>query len=208
MPPKPPAEPAAAAGTDVKSRIFDAASLLFRVRGYEATSLGDIGERVGLTGPALYYYFGSKANLLFEVLRQPLLEQIAVCRAASSGQPPVDALAGYVAALVTFLLGLPYIEEMHGEAYVSIGALAKSLAEEQRDEILALLRGPVDDVRDIVKAGARRGDFREVDPTLTAFAVLGMAENVTWLRPGGRLTPARVAQSYADLAVAMVRRAD
>jgi AcrR family transcriptional regulator len=190
---------------DIRDRIVEAASHLFRVQGYAATSLGGIASLVGLTGPALSYYFGSKSNLLFESLRGPLKEQIAVCRAAGAGKRPEDQLAGYVEALVSFLLGLPFVQEVHGGAFVSIGVLAKSLPPAQRSEVLGLLKTPVDDVRAILVAGRKSGAFRDVDPTLTAFAVLGLAENVTWVRPRGRLTPDNVAKAYGDLALAMVR---
>jgi AcrR family transcriptional regulator len=189
----------------IRDRIIEAASHLFRVQGYAATSLGDIGALVGLTAPALSYYFGSKSNLLFESLRGPLQEQISVCRAATAGKEPAEQLTGMVEALVTFLLGLSYVQEVHGGAFVSIGVLAKSLPPTQRAEVLGLLKAPVDDVKAILTAGRKSGDFRDVDPTMTAFAILGLAENVTWVRPRGRLTAQHVAQSYADLALAMVQ---
>ena len=34
--------------------------------------------------------------------------------------------------------------------------------------MLALLRGPADDVRDIVRSGVRTGEFRDVDPVTAA----------------------------------------
>jgi AcrR family transcriptional regulator len=192
-------------GAGIRDRIIEAAGHLFRVQGYAATSLNDIGGLVGLTAPALSYYFGSKSNLLFESLRGPLQDQIATCRAATTGKTPPEQLTGFVEALVNFLLALPFVQEVHGGAFVSIGVLAKSLPADQRTEVLALLKAPVDDVRAILTAGRKSGDFRDVDPTMTAFAILGLAENVTWVRPKGRLTALHVAQSYGDLALAMVR---
>jgi AcrR family transcriptional regulator len=189
----------------IRERIIDAASHLFRVQGYAATSLSDIAAVVGLTAPALSYYFGSKANLLYESLTAPLQDQIAVCRAATTGKEPPEQLTDFVAALVSFLLGLPFVQEVHGDAFVSIGVLAKSLPDAQRKQVLGLLKAPVDDVRAILIAGRKRGDFRDVDPTMTAFAILGLAENVTWVRPRGRLTAQHVAAEYGDLALAMVR---
>src|SRR4051794_13849290 len=118
---------ASAAGdvAGVREHIVDAAGHLFRTKGYAATSLTDIGRMVGLTAPALSYYFGSKANLLLESLRGPLQQQIAACRAAIADKEPAEQLPAFVATLVSFLLALPYVEEVHGSAYVSIGVLAK-----------------------------------------------------------------------------------
>ena len=52
----------------VTAGIFAAAIGLFARRGYEATTMQDVAAKVGMTGPALYYYFESKQRLLFEVI--------------------------------------------------------------------------------------------------------------------------------------------
>jgi len=46
---------------DTRQRILDVASELFVERGYDATSLREIAERLGVTKAALYYHFASKA---------------------------------------------------------------------------------------------------------------------------------------------------
>ena len=50
-----------------------AATDLFRERGFRETSLGDIGAAAGVSGPAIYRYFGSKGELL-----SVLIEEAAV----------------------------------------------------------------------------------------------------------------------------------
>ena len=52
----------------VTASILDAAILLFATRGYEATTMQDVAAKVGMTAPALYYYFDSKQRLLFDVI--------------------------------------------------------------------------------------------------------------------------------------------
>ncbi len=46
-----------------RQKIVDAAADLFTARGYGATGLGDIIDRVGVTKGALYYHFDSKEAL-------------------------------------------------------------------------------------------------------------------------------------------------
>lgn len=50
-------------------RIVAAAIELFKERGFAATSMQDISERVGIQKGSLYYYVPSKETLLFEILR-------------------------------------------------------------------------------------------------------------------------------------------
>ena len=52
----------------------------------------------------------------------------------------------------------------------------------------------------MLQAGIDAGEFREIDARLTAFAWLGM-HNYTylWLKPGGALSAAEVAEQFADV---------
>lgn len=55
---------------DNRSRILDAAESLFAMRGYAATSVREIVRAAGVTNPMLYYYFGSKEDLLLHLIRE------------------------------------------------------------------------------------------------------------------------------------------
>jgi AcrR family transcriptional regulator len=50
--------------TDMRERILDVALELFNEQGYDATSLREIAERLGVTKAALYYHFKSKSDIL------------------------------------------------------------------------------------------------------------------------------------------------
>jgi AcrR family transcriptional regulator len=50
-------------GPDVREALLDAGRHVFAERGYAAASAREIVARAGVTAPALYHYFGSKAGL-------------------------------------------------------------------------------------------------------------------------------------------------
>jgi AcrR family transcriptional regulator len=52
-----------------KEKIFREAAELFSRDGYHKVSVREICEAAGVTKPVLYYYFGDKENLLFEMMR-------------------------------------------------------------------------------------------------------------------------------------------
>ena len=54
-------------------RILDAAEDLFAEKGYSATSLGDVADRVGIRSPSLYNHFKNK-----EALYQAVLDRLLV----------------------------------------------------------------------------------------------------------------------------------
>lgn len=51
-----------------RDRIIEAAEVLFAVNGYDGTSLRDITEQAGVNVAAVNYHFGSKENLLADLL--------------------------------------------------------------------------------------------------------------------------------------------
>jgi len=53
-----------------RERILDQAQRLFLAHGYDGVSIRDIAQACGLSNAVLYYHFGSKRNLYFEVLRE------------------------------------------------------------------------------------------------------------------------------------------
>ncbi|GID48427.1 TetR family transcriptional regulator [Actinoplanes capillaceus] len=65
-----------------------AAAALFAERGYRATSMQEIADRVGITKAALYYHFAAKEDLLRE-LTAPVLDELeqALNAAEDSGDP-------------------------------------------------------------------------------------------------------------------------
>ncbi len=67
-------------GLRTRARILDAAEELFAERGFEATPLRDVAERVGLRIPSLYNHFDSKESLYAAVLERgigPVFEILA-----------------------------------------------------------------------------------------------------------------------------------
>ena len=53
-----------------KDEILAVAAKLFREHGYDATTLENITDQIGISEPAIYYYFNSKEDILYEICRQ------------------------------------------------------------------------------------------------------------------------------------------
>ncbi len=59
---------------DREQQMMTVAEAVFAERGYAATSMDEIAERVGVSKPMLYEYFGSKEGLLVACIRQVRVE--------------------------------------------------------------------------------------------------------------------------------------
>src|ERR1700750_81734 len=64
-----PAQRLQAPGADARrTAMYRTVALLFRDRGFDATSVNDIAKALGLTKAGLYHHFESKEALLFEIV--------------------------------------------------------------------------------------------------------------------------------------------
>ncbi|MFR9729569.1 TetR/AcrR family transcriptional regulator [Saccharopolyspora sp. MS10] len=71
-------------------QILAVAEHVFATRGYQATSMDDIAQGVGLSKPMLYEYFGSKEGLLLacvERARRELLDATTAAAEGAAGSP-------------------------------------------------------------------------------------------------------------------------
>jgi AcrR family transcriptional regulator len=78
--------------TGTPERIQAAALELFAAHGVQQTSLRAIAERIGITKPALYYHFGSRAELLRSVV-QPMIDDVEALLAEVEARADGDARA-------------------------------------------------------------------------------------------------------------------
>lgn len=105
-----------------REAILDAAEQLFAERGFEASSLQEVGTRAGLSRATPGYFFGSKADLYRAVLDRAFDEVRAAVRtgrerAQSGRHSPEAILAGAVADYHDFLAARPnFVRLMEREA--------------------------------------------------------------------------------------------
>ena len=111
-------------------RVLDVAEALFAEKGYAATSLGDVADRVGIRSPSLYNHFKNKEALysavvdrLLEVFNQPLHELL-------QGGAPTEKLAlAWQAKLVRLHIQNPNLARILQHAALSGGPQSSDLFE-------------------------------------------------------------------------------
>ncbi len=95
-----------------RAAILDAAETLFAERGYDATSLNDVGAMAGVSRGTPGYFFGSKADLYRAVLERMFAEVREAVRAGreralASNRSTESILAGAVSDYFDFLAARP-----------------------------------------------------------------------------------------------------
>jgi AcrR family transcriptional regulator len=110
-----------------RTRILDAAILVFRRQGFRRSSIEQAAEAAGLTRQALYHHFKSKEELFRAVIERlhedALAAEIAAAGAAEkAGGSLADILVASVSAklgkLAASLDGSPHVEELFSEHLV------------------------------------------------------------------------------------------
>lgn len=201
---RPEAIAAAEPPEQTRERILSAALALFYDKGYRGTSLSAIAREVGISAPALYWHFSSKRDICFAAVHDEL-RRFAYALTPSAQEPTPDARLGqFVRTYV--LLKLRQNERLKEPG--ALGAyrqLREALTGKQQEKLDAIQRQLYDLLHQILIAGEREGNFRFGDVTATSFAIITMCEYVfAWVRPGGRLSAATVADLYKDLVLSMV----
>ncbi len=89
---------------DAKAEIREAALDLFLQHGYDAASLEEVAERVGVTRPAVLYHFGSKEALLLSVVEPGFAAIDALVSGFEAADPGLVDQETVLRGLVTVLL--------------------------------------------------------------------------------------------------------
>ena len=177
-----------------RQAIIDTSALLFARQGYHATGITELCTANELGKGALYHYIGSKEELLASIHDRVMDEVMAGAdRVAGFGGTPSEQLA---------MLGDELLDVIHrypDHVWVFLHEFP-ALTGERAEQFRVRRRAYEQRVEAVVRAGVEAGEFRDVDPWLTARAWLGM-HNYTylWLKPGGRLTARAVANPFAEI---------
>jgi AcrR family transcriptional regulator len=179
----------------VRQAILRAAAGVFRDRGFAETGMREIAAAADLSPANLYYYFKSKADILYFCQEHSVGRMLESAAALEDGPlSPPERLRRVIAAHLVCML-----DELDGAAaHTEIDALPPAL----RKRIIAKRDRYERAVRGIIADGVQEGVFVTDDPTMTTRAILGALNWTTrWYRPGGRLAPAAVADAFADYLV-------
>jgi len=177
-----------------RDAIVDTSARVFAQQGYHATGIAELCTANQLGKGALYHYIGSKEELLAAIHDRVMDEVMnGAERVAATGGSPSEQLT----MLGDELLDVIHRHPEHVWVFLhEFPALTGERAEQFRKRRRAYERR----VEAVLKAGVESGEFRTIDPWLTARAWLGM-HNYTylWLKPGGRLSARSVARPFAEI---------
>jgi len=172
---------------------------LFTTKGYEATTMADIGAAVGMRGPSLYKHVESKQDLLARIMVTTMEDLLTAHHAAiSTTQDPAERLRRATEAHVR------YHARHRFEAFVGNREI-RSLVEPHRGQVLKLRAEYETCFRRLVEAGVEAGVFTVTSVRLASYAILDLGMGVSaWYRETGEHSEDAVVWQYGEFALRLV----
>ena len=177
-----------------EAALHEAATRLFRQRGFHATSMQDLAEDLGMNLGSLYHYIEAKDDLLWAIVNGAMERLDGAVRPILEGPDPIpERLERAIAAHLAFAAG-------RGDELALVQIELRALTRDRR----AMLVGQRDAYeaawREAIRQGVADGSIRPVDVPLATIAILSVGNWFTqWYRPDGPLDVPAIGREFASL---------
>ncbi|WP_433874694.1 TetR/AcrR family transcriptional regulator [Sinomonas atrocyanea] len=173
--------------------VLNVAVEVFNRHGYDATSMGILAENLGISKSAIYHHVPSKEDLLSLALEEALggLESVWASPEAQSGTAE-HRLEFVVRSTVKVLTEkLPFVTlllRLRGNTETERAALERRRSFDRK-------------VAELIGAAREEGTLRkDIDPRTVSRLLFGTINSIVeWYRPGGSLTPEKLADDVVTV---------
>lgn len=177
-----------------KEEIISAAVELFRTKGYHATTVREIAEKLGVTSAALYYHVKCKEELLCEIFE----------RAMSAAERRLDAVMSLDLSPEQRLERIIYEHVMANVDEAPLMAVffneVEHLPTDTYRKAVERKRRYQQRIIAVFEDAIRRGAVADLDAELAVFGILGMCNWMhQWYRPDGRKSPEEIARLFTRM---------
>jgi AcrR family transcriptional regulator len=190
-----------------RQAIEEAASSLFRERGYSGTSVRDIARAVDIQGASLYAHVTSKQDVLWSIVAHMASRFEAAADAVELADPGALTFGRgvYLIALVRAHVGVITDDIERASVFVNEW---RALQGDRRAEIKRRRDDYERRFRSTIADGIQTGAFQAPDAGLASTYILTALNGlVSWYRPDGSLPARAIADLYADLSLRAVQSA-
>jgi AcrR family transcriptional regulator len=184
-----------------EQQILDAAAEVFFRKGYAAANVEDVADIVGMLKGSLYYYFDSKEDLLYRIIKsihRKAAQTLVECDAVKG--TPLERLGYFVRLHIRQLtINLSYTRVFYTEFAHLSGDRYSEIVGDRRSYEAYLQR--------LIVAGQQEREFCcERDAHLSTMAILTLVNSVhLWFRLTGPTTVEALSEEYALFTIAGLR---
>jgi AcrR family transcriptional regulator len=182
--------------------VLVAAAEVFRRLGYSQARLEDVAQEVGISRATLYYYVGTKEELLVALLEDPIVEVTAgLKKVAAQDLPAAEKLAE---ALREYL----HLLEEHPTLFIFLSEnIHKVMSGPEADEIRANADSYGRVLTKIVADGQNSGEFRDdIRPQVAVLGIIGMFNWMhRWYVPSGKEPLSAIGEDFVTMSLAALQ---
>jgi AcrR family transcriptional regulator len=150
-------------------KLLQATHELMLEHGGVEPSVAELCERAGVQVAMVSYCFGGKQQLLEALLERTIAGVMAeLDRLAATDMSPAEKLRRHIRAVVRNFVRYPYAQRL-SQTLAAGGPPVAQMADQFARPLLAFHE-------QLLNEGARRGEFRDVDPVLFFFSLVGLCE--------------------------------
>ncbi|RQR25743.1 TetR/AcrR family transcriptional regulator [Burkholderia sp. Bp9142] len=173
--------------------VLRTAARLFNEKGFHASSLDEVAERLHITKPTVYYYAKNKDEILFECVRMGLdMMQQAIRNITVTGGSAVEK---FEAAMLEYA---KIVTMDFGMCVIRIGE--ESLIPENRVKLRRLKADIDHEFRILLEKAIEEKAFAPIEPKLGAFVVAGALSWIgRWYREDGGMTAEEIARQATSI---------
>ncbi|MEK6797926.1 MAG: TetR/AcrR family transcriptional regulator [Planctomycetota bacterium] len=185
-----------------KAELLVASERLFSDRGYEATTVRDIADALGLQPGSLYAHIQTKEDLLWEILESAADRFFdAVRPVVESDLLTLEKLRRAIAAHVGVITQSARAAAIYSTEWRHLGETRRREFASRRDAYERMFRTLVHDA-------VCEGVFGDVDEKFGALLILSSINWVyQWYKPDGPMPPEEIARRITDLLFNGMKRA-
>ncbi|HEY8449898.1 MAG TPA: TetR/AcrR family transcriptional regulator [Bacillota bacterium] len=188
-----------------REQILEAAVELFSGKGYHATTMRDIAERLGLQAGSLYVHINSKEELLYEIIDRAADRFLRAVRAADAEAKERGAAPGERLRLA-MRAHMRVMAENRATAIVFFHEW-KFLDQERRRRVRAKRDTYEELFRAILREGMETGAFRHINVRLAGLALMSLCNwFYQWFSPEGPLSAEAIADQFAEFMLRGIER--
>lgn len=180
-----------------RQELIDAAAVIFSDKGYDAASIQEIADALGILKGSVYYYIDSKQDLLFEIISERQADTDTLVKELRRADlDPLGRLRAFITAHVEDVMREPVKSAVLCRDFGALTGEHHATALRLRDKHNRFIR------QQVVEAQRVGTVCPDVDPSLALRAVTSMVSWAWQWSAGGRLKPSVVGDALADLVLA------
>jgi AcrR family transcriptional regulator len=180
---------------DRADHIYRVAAEVMCQKGYEATSMNDIADAVGLTKAGIYHYIRGKEDLLFQIMGfgMDMVDQDVIAPAKEI-EDPEERLRAIARRHATRIL------EAGGAVTILLTDDMHALSPAHSRAIFDRQRVYLQFIKETLADLAGQGKLRDINPSVAAATILGMICWLgRWYNSNGRMTAEQVVRDFVEM---------